>query len=453
MNVVFVGNPPSTHASLGANVNATDPESQGITDPRAKKRMQNRVAQRSYRRRVKSRIADFQKKVAQYEDANSSKQGPETGDQPRVHEESVQQRISYTSPERASQGPVGSRPTRENLQESSTHGNSHCTFYPAVSLAPGNQISGPPAIKSGRSSQQVGSGCEAQQNRRLSLVTEPHEANGDLRQAHFDDIVVNQHTTPAILQSFPTSTFDTAASHAPFITDGLEGELDIEWMIANTEIEARKSCSCDKSPDQNTKVSSTKAISLMNQSSTTRRPSYVSSSRSPATAPGESLNARFQNIMECVGAMGFESFDDLVTSYYTDEFEEASKLSHEQRFSRIRRLPGVFAEILEGARRWEPLECRGIGEEVLKESEAVLMLESSDAWQSLQSITDAAIAQDDISTERLYQNFSTLLPIEVGLIQMIAEWKITLLNRLDSFKTDRNIDAETMDLIDGACRI
>ncbi|KAM0416842.1 hypothetical protein ACHAPD_005779 [Fusarium lateritium] len=106
--------------------------------------------------------------------------------------------------------------------------------------------------------------------------------------------------------------------------------------------------------------------------------------------------------MECVGAMGFESFDDLVTSYYTDEFEEASKLSHEQRFSRIRRLPGVFAEILEGARRWEPLECRGIGEEVLKESEAVLMLESSDAWQSLQSITDAAIAQDDISTERAY---------------------------------------------------
>ncbi|KAI1027911.1 hypothetical protein LB503_011919 [Fusarium chuoi] len=85
--------------------------------------------------------------------------------------------------------------------------------------------------------------------------------------------------------------------------------------------------------------------------------------------------------------MGFESFDDLVTSYYADEFEEASKLFHEQRFSRIRRLPGVFAEILEGARKWEPSERRGLGEEVLREAEAVLMLENSTAWQSLQSDT------------------------------------------------------------------
>ncbi|EWZ81077.1 hypothetical protein FOWG_15064 [Fusarium oxysporum f. sp. lycopersici MN25] len=111
--------------------------------------------------------------------------------------------------------------------------------------------------------------------------------------------------------------------------------------------------------------------------------------------------------------MGFESFDDLVTSYYADEFEEASKLFHEQRFSRIRRLPGVFAEILEGARRWEPSERRGLGEEVLKEAEAVLMLENSEAWQSLQSITDAAMTKDNISTEQIYQNISTVLPMEM----------------------------------------
>ncbi|KAM0490357.1 hypothetical protein ACHAP8_011632 [Fusarium lateritium] len=110
--------------------------------------------------------------------------------------------------------------------------------------------------------------------------------------------------------------------------------------------------------------------------------------------------------------MGFESFDDLVISYYVDEFEETSKLFHEQRFSRIRRLPGVFAEILEAARKWEPLECRGIGEEVLKEAEAGLMLESGDAWRSLQLITDTAVAQDDISTEQVYQSFSTLLPTQ-----------------------------------------
>lgn len=52
MNVVFTSNPSLTLASqsLGANANPSDLECQGDTDPRAKKRLQNRVAQRSYRK-------------------------------------------------------------------------------------------------------------------------------------------------------------------------------------------------------------------------------------------------------------------------------------------------------------------------------------------------------------------------------------------------------------------
>ncbi|PNP80150.1 hypothetical protein FNYG_06518 [Fusarium nygamai] len=420
MNVVFTSNPSSTPASLGANANASDLECQGLTDPRAKKRLQNRVAQRSYRRRVKSRIADLQKKVAQYEDANSSKEVTETGERIRLYEDSVHQRISHTSPETTNRGStqglpevLGSRSSREKSQESSTHKSSNYALSPSSSLGPANGISGPPVIKAVRSYQQVESGGETQQSGRSNPITETHETNGYLRPAHLDGITVNQNTTSAILQSFPTSTFDAATSHPPFIADNLEAELDLGWMIANTELEGQKSCSCNKSPDRDPRPSSTNSNSLKAQSSTAREPSYASSSRSPATVPRESLNARFQNIMECVGAMGFESFDDLVTSYYADEFEEASKLFHEQRFSRIRRLPGVFAEILEGARRWEPSERRGLGEEVLKEAEAVLMLENSEARQSLQSITDAAVTKDDISTEQVYQNLSTVLPMEV----------------------------------------
>ncbi|KAF5592500.1 Basic-leucine zipper (bZIP) transcription factor [Fusarium pseudocircinatum] len=408
MNVVFSSNPSSTTASLDANANASDLECQGDTDPRAKKRLQNRVAQRSYRRRVKSRIADLQKKVAQYEDASLSKEGPETGEQPRLLEDSVRQRISYTSPETTNRGSTqglpevpGSRSSREKSQDSSTHKSSNYALSPASSLGPVNGISGPPLIKAVRSYQQVGPGHEMQQSRPSGLIAEPHEPDRQLHQTHFDDITVSQNTSSAILQSFPTSNFDTTASHPPFITDDLEGDLDLGWMIANTELEGQRPCSCDKSPDKNQRPSSTNSNSLKAQSSTVSQPSYASSSRSPATVPRESLNARFQNIMECVGTMGFESFDDLVTSYYADEFEEASKLFHEQRFSRIRRLPGVFAEILEGSRRWEPSERRGLGEEVLKEAEAVLMLENSEAWQSLQSITDAAMTKDSISTEQV----------------------------------------------------
>lgn len=382
--------------------------------------------------------------MAQYEDAGSSKripEIPETGEQPPVRQYS-QQRTSYTSPETTNRGSVDSWPACKKNQDSTTQRSSNCTLSPSGSLAPGNQISGPPVVKAGSSYQQVGPGCEAQQSRRSSLVPKPQETNGHLHQTHFDDIVLNQNTNAVISQSFPISTSDTAVSNPPFITDDLGGELDLEWMIANTEVESRKSCSCSKSADESTELTLTKVNSLINQSSTARRPSYASSSRPPATMPRESLNERFESIMKCVGEMGFESFDDLVISYYTDDFEDASKLFHEQRFSRIRRLPGVFAEILDGARKWEPLERRGVGEEVLKEAETVLMLESSDAWQSLESITDEVITKDCISTEQLYQSFSTLLPIQVSFNHMMVyenKQRITLLHRLDSFKADKYI--------------
>ncbi|KAH7180236.1 hypothetical protein DER46DRAFT_619794 [Fusarium sp. MPI-SDFR-AT-0072] len=416
MSVVVSSHPISTAISLGANANTTDLECQGVTDPRAKKRLQNRVAQRSYRRRVKSRIAELQNKVAQYEGTNSSTGGPEHGEQPHSHEESVRQQVSYKPPEATNKGsthvlPVipGSQLNRVKAQKSLINSNSNYALSPASSRVPGYQISGPTVANITTSYHQVGSGREAQQSRRSSYASEPHEANGNLHQAHSDQNTVDQPSSASILDSFPSSTFDTATSHHPFTVDDLDGELDLGWMIADVQVEGRKSGSCDKSPDQNPRPPSNTSDSARNKSSTTRLPS---SSRSPGTVPKESLNARFQNIMECVGAMGFESFDDLVTSYYTDDFEEASKLFHEQRFSRIRRLPGVFAEILEGARKWEPSERRGISEEVLKEAELVLMLENSEAGKSLQSITDAAMTNDNVSSEQAYQNLSSVLTLE-----------------------------------------
>jgi hypothetical protein len=126
--------------------------------------------------------------------------------------------------------------------------------------------------------------------------------------------------------------------------------------------------------------------------------------------------------------MGFENFDELVTSYYVDEFEEASQLFHEQHFSRHRRLPAVFADILEGARRWKPSERRGLGEEVLKEAEAVLIAESSQAWKALQPLTSTGAFEQDCRpdcrpafqnnstfADHLRQNLWTIIPTEVSL--------------------------------------
>ncbi|KAK0762026.1 hypothetical protein N5P37_004826 [Trichoderma harzianum] len=171
------------------------------------------------------------------------------------------------------------------------------------------------------------------------------------------------------------------------------------------------------------------------QSAASNLPSCASSSNHPNTdaqvlSPiNLSLNKRFQSIMECVGAMGFESFDELVTSYYVDEFEEASQLFHEQRFSRHRRLPVVFADILEGARRWKPSERRGLGEEVLKEAEAVLIAEISQAWKALQPLTDTGAFEQDCQqtpqnttthADRLRQHLRTVISTEYYARQRLS---------------------------------
>ncbi|KAF5962975.1 hypothetical protein FBULB1_13656 [Fusarium bulbicola] len=271
---------------------------------------------------------------------------------------------------------IDSKATGVKSQESSAPKSSNYTLSPEGSRTLGNEISGPPVTKAVRSYQQVGPGREPQHSRRSGFIAEADEANGYLHQPDLDDTTVGQNTGSAILQSFPTSTFDAAASNSPFIAESLERELDLGWMIAKTQ-----------------------------------DPHQLHFVKSPIIYR---KTTKLRLIIKII-----------ITSYYVDEFGEVSKLFHEQRFSRIRRLPGVFADIFEGARNWEPSERRGLGEEVLKETEAVVMLENSEAWQSLQSITDAAMAKDNISTEQVYQNLSTVLPME--------------------------LDAQSLDVINGPC--
>ncbi|KAL5090063.1 hypothetical protein Trisim1_004589 [Trichoderma cf. simile WF8] len=243
-----------------------------------------------------------------------------------------------------------------------------------------------------------------------------------------------QHVPSPNLCSSPSQALSAslatpiAATH-PFPTQELGGGLDFSFLMANTE--GWKSCSCDKSIENSSKSPPDVSILSKVQSAASNLPSCASSSNHPNTdaqvlsSIDLPLNKRFQSIMECVGAMGFESFDELVTSYYVDEFEEASQLFHEQRFSRHRRLPVVFADILEGARRWKPSERRGLGEEVLKEAEAVLIAEISQAWKALQPLTDTgAFGQDCQQTSqnttthanRLRQHLRTVISTEVSAI-------------------------------------
>lgn len=144
----------------------------------------------------------------------------------------------------------------------------------------------------------------------------------------------------------------------------------------------------------------------MPQPATTSAPSSVPAVMDPAMMnpaaapqmPQPSNDERFSRILEHVQAAGFESFDALVTAYYSDNFGESSPLANEQRLSRNRRLPKVLADLFLAADQWTPWERRGFHEEILKTTESMLLSENAGAKENLLSKLGPILENQDQCT-------------------------------------------------------
>jgi hypothetical protein len=97
------------------------------------------------------------------------------------------------------------------------------------------------------------------------------------------------------------------------------------------------------------------------------------------------MTERVGCILKYIENMGFENFDELVHTYYGQQFGEESFLCNEQRLSRNRRLPGVIASVFCAATGWSTWERRGFHEEILKATETMLISESLEAGSDLQT--------------------------------------------------------------------
>jgi hypothetical protein len=108
----------------------------------------------------------------------------------------------------------------------------------------------------------------------------------------------------------------------------------------------------------------------------------------PAILPlaNATLDQRFEGVMRQVEAAGFDSFDDLVSAYYSGSFTDPSPMANEQRLSRNRRLPNVIANISKAANDWTAWERRGYQDEILKTSEAVVLSEAMEGHTNLGNI-------------------------------------------------------------------
>lgn len=122
---------------------------------------------------------------------------------------------------------------------------------------------------------------------------------------------------------------------------------------------------------------------MMNAARTSQPPPPPPSGPSGPQRTHVANDERFTSILEHVQAAGFESFDALVTAYYSDNFDESSALANEQRLSRNRRLPKVLSDLFHAADGWTPWERRGFHEEILKTAESMLISEGGVAKHTL----------------------------------------------------------------------
>jgi hypothetical protein len=113
--------------------------------------------------------------------------------------------------------------------------------------------------------------------------------------------------------------------------------------------------------------------------------------------PGKNatLDQRFEAVLEQAQAAGFESFDAMVTAYYSQPFSEASPMADEQSLSRKRRLPQMVADLYNATNQWSDWERQPFREEILKLSENMIASEAADTRQALMSKVNSLLEAQD----------------------------------------------------------
>lgn len=165
-----------------------------------------------------------------------------------------------------------------------------------------------------------------------------------------------------------------------------------------------------------------------------------------AAAPSRenvSLEERIQSIMQCANANGFENFDRLAISYYTEAFMPSSRLAHEQRLSRSRRLAPVLSALSDASRQWSPAERQAFCDEMVKNTEAILDSEGEKAKSGvigadlMASLLTAQEHNPTTFSAVVLDVFRSNAPNEVRASRLVAHYAVCrLTSKPRSFRTD-----------------
>ncbi|KAG9250297.1 basic-leucine zipper transcription factor [Emericellopsis atlantica] len=427
-----------------------------VKDPKEKKRIQNRVAQRTYRHRMKARLGELQARLESHEArrsqsvdaidapaiaiptpalANEGSVSPTIAGtladagidqiphhalppqflahqqpQPNLYEQPVDDPENSLFPRVAgSHTLIMSSPTLSH-RSSTTHGllspptNADPAANTSASSANAAQAAAPVQDpRRGKQSKNFMADCLRFQSQLASRLDNLQHETGFTTFPQQQQ--QQQHQSQASMSN-PVSQQDQV--HALNTFAHADGTLGFDAAVTNASAPFHSAAEMWKhegvklhSPDSALfhSVTSTGPSIGANMALPTATATANASGpdlRTRKPAPNASLDERFECIMEQVEAAGFENFDAMVTAYYTQSFSPTSALADEQRLSRNRRLPQVISDIHAAASgSWSEWERKGFQDEILRTAEGMLTSEGCDARQSLGSkVAQLVEAQD-----------------------------------------------------------
>lgn len=364
-----------------------DPSWADINDPKEKKKVQNRIAQRSYRQRMKARLEKLQAKVNYHEQMNldntprdddlQNGQRQEQQPQPQPHQLQGNPEpyhpvtLESLTPESPGKQSMQPQVLQSTFYDHATEkGNKPIYMQPQLmddtqQLPPNRSMSDPNA-----------KACDKLPIDYMRLpkqqMADKHPATTLADHSPQDDSArmngaVDRH------QLYTPEPNDVMAFNHPFDMWSFE-------MLPQTRRQPQQPALGGELPPHVGGGGGSSNGLAMDSSMTDL------SSVSPAPSAKQGLDERLEYVLSCTRAAGFESFDALVTAYYNGNFEDSSPLAIEQRLSRNRGLPSVVADVFRDARRWSDWERRGFDEELLKTTESMLVSEGEDSRSSLESI-------------------------------------------------------------------
>ncbi|KAL7934555.1 hypothetical protein V8C35DRAFT_31366 [Trichoderma chlorosporum] len=384
-----------------------------VTDPKEKKRIQNRVAQRTYRHRMKARLGELQARLENHERSKIQQAMDQDNIDSSISTEPVRGFTAINQMSGIESSPISvpqdKAPISQSPMQSAIYeppGNGAELLFQHVSR---NTLNSPLQTQPSAEANGLLSPPSQPLSERVSKVPQDfvldclrfqtqllNRLNSLQQEASFPPSYAPSNTAPTHDLENATQTEQAQCSdgfsptHADTMEFSYESSGDI-WKT-DTMSKSRSPHAADNSIAYPPLTAATTPSAVLGCAAEGSNPN-MRLTPAPFTQPVS--DERIGSIMENIQAAGFDSFDALVSAYYCDTFGESSPLANEQRLSRNRRLPKVIDDVFRATKGWSTWERRGFQEEILKTAESMLISESAGARSSIMAKIEPLLDSHD----------------------------------------------------------